>query len=150
MVEKACIQFMDAGTDSGEGTMFHVPFNPAQLNFEAGKGEIPGQEQDNRGMRIRLKMLLIFDKSLERKSVKEETEQFLEAARDPLKRRVIFQWDELCFDGLLEQMSAAYEMFTEDGKPVRARIEITIGSRSGSMAAEEWYRDYKELFSIKG
>ncbi len=150
MIEKACIQFMDMVTDSGGGTMFQVPFNPAQLCFEAGRERKDRREPGIRGRKVRLKMKLIFDKSLEQGSVQEETEQFMEAARDPLKRRVVFQWDKLCFDGLLEQMSAVYEMFAEDGKPVRARIDLAIGSRSGSMASEEWYRDYKELFSIKG
>lgn len=150
MIEKACIQFMDNVADSGDGTMFQVPFNPAQLYFEAGQGKEERREPGIRGMKVRLKMKLIFDKSLEMGSVQEETERFLEAARDPLKRRVVFQWDELCFDGLLEQMSAVYEMFAEDGKPVRARIDLAVGSRNKSMVSQEWYRDYRDLFSIKG
>lgn len=149
MVEKAWIEFKDIVTDSGDGTVFYVPFNPTELIFEAGSEKDEEKKTGARGMNVRLRMKLIFDKSLEMESVQEDTQRFLSAARDPLKRRVLFQWNKIFFDGLLERMSAVYEMFTEDGNPVRARVDLTIAGRSGSMAEEEWYKDYRELFFSK-
>lgn len=148
MLEKASIEFKDIVTDSGKGTLFEVPFNPVELTFEAGAGKSGEPEDEEQEISVCLSMSLVFDKSLEMESVQEETERFLDAASDPLKRRVIFQWNEISFDGLLKQLSAVYEMFSEDGRPVRARVDLTIDARSGSMVFGEWQKDYRKLFSL--
>ena len=64
MVEKAWIEFKDIVTDSGNGTVFYVPFNPTELNFEAGSEKDEEKKTGARGINVRLRMKLIFDKSL--------------------------------------------------------------------------------------
>lgn len=148
MLNKAYIEFKDIVTDDGRGTMFQVPFNPSELSFESTALK-PDRTDEKQEMTVRLNMKLVFDKSLYMESVQEETERFLAAARDPQKRRVLFHWNEMNFDGLLDRMTASYEMFSNEGKPVRAKIDIGISARGSSMAASEWYSDYKALFKIK-
>lgn len=143
MLVKARIEFKDK-------VMFEVPFNPARLTLEASALRREDGAMEGQAASVRLGMELVFDKSIEMESVYKETKQFLDAARDPLERRVIFHWNKFEFDGYLEEAGVDYEMFSENGNPIRARIRLMISSRNSSMISKDWYDDYQELFSIKG
>lgn len=142
MLVKARLEFKDK-------KMFEVPFNPARLTLDACAAKSKNGSLDRRGVVVRLRMELIFDKSIEMESVYKETRQFLDAAKDSMDRRAVFHWNKFDFDGYLEQASADYEMFSENGDPVRARIRLVISSRNSSMISKDWYDDYQALFSIK-
>lgn len=68
-------------------------------------------------------------------------------------RHVVFHWSNFTFAGELTGVTANYTMFNPDGRPVRAKVDLTIVENDeGCTAAGEAYWDdaFNRLFSKEG
>lgn len=102
-----------------------------------------------RSVQVTLAMDLIFDSSLNPEmGIRKEVEGFLSAARNPLKRKVVFVWNKIRFEGDLSEVSAEYTMFSREGKPLRAKISITINSNGKRGVPVRWTNSAKKIFHI--
>ncbi len=60
------------------------------------------------------------------KSVQSITEAFVGAIRNAKRRRICFEWNNLCYEGLLNSVRTKYTMFDLLGKPIRSEVAIMI------------------------
>lgn len=166
---KAYLEFAETGIQ-GKRRRFMVQFNPAKLTYSASGTEKGSQEEINAisdfqlkngkipaqtafykpvAAEIELSMELIFDQSLSpEKSVQKEMEGFLAAVRDPLKRKVVFCWNKIWFEGKLNVVSGEYHMFSREGKPQRAKLSVTICNAGKNSIPPRWTASTKEIFGI--
>lgn len=125
------------------GDLIPVQFNPAKLSFSSnqkGVGEkdkvsvnqgkdqrmehAPAQEKMDD---MRLKIPLVFDRSLSAvHSVIPVVEGFLTMIEDSYVRRIAFCWGTQYYEGVLESVSAEYELFDPLGTPMRAKVDLDI------------------------
>lgn len=63
-------------------------------------------------------------------TVRPFVEGFLAAMRDPDHRTVIFQWGRMRYVGVMNELSAKYTMFSPNGEPIRAEVEVSMLSES--------------------
>lgn len=122
--------------------MIEVQFNPTELSFSLGGGDsrkkkvsvnpgknhkmphAPAQEQTQFP---RMKIPLIFDSSLSvGESVRYVVEGFLTMIEDSSVRRIDFSWGSLFYGGILESVSAEYQLFDPLGNPLRAKVELDL------------------------
>lgn len=122
--------------------MIKVHFNPTELDFSMegsksreekvsvnpGKDDkmahAPAQEQIQQP---RLKIPLIFDNSLSAKrNVQNVVEGFLTMIEDFSVRRIDFSWGMLFYKGILESVSAEYQLFDALGNPLRAKVDLDL------------------------
>ncbi len=165
--EKARIEFTGPNAEkSGEITL---PFNPSKLTFDVSPARYDGEEGEERKIRdlqagkdgtprpiqadpmeemeVTMRAGLVFDTSLQKeKSVRQDVERFLAAAREPAGRDTVFCWNEIMFSGVLTEVTAKYRMFHEDGTPCRADVEFAIKSESSRDKSRLWNDQYKKLF----
>ena len=59
-------------------------------------------------------------------SVQRQVEGFIAAMKNNYTRRVTFGWGNMCYKGILNYMNAQYTMFSIEGTPVRAYVDIGI------------------------
>lgn len=66
------------------------------------------------------------------KDVSKETKKFTKLVRaagtEHEPPTVIFSWGSLNFRGVVQSIKTTYQMFTEDGKPIRAKMDLTLVS----------------------
>lgn len=166
---KAYLEFIETGKNQ-KSHLFTVQFNPTQLNysvsselkneeesysqiadFQMKNNNVPAQTAYERpqAVHVTLAMELVFDSSLNHeKGIQREVEGFLSAARDPLKRRVVFVWNKIRFEGELTEAAAEYTMFSREGKPLRAKISISINSNEKRGVPAQWMNSAKKIFHI--
>lgn len=168
---KACLEFVEIGKEKDEkSNLFTVQFNPAQLkysissaslnegefsrqiaDFQMKNGNVPAQTAHEipQAVHVTLSMDLIFDSSLKpAEGIQREVEVFLAASSNPLKRRVIFRWNRIRFEGDLTDTATEYTMFSDAGKPLRAKISISIDSNGTKGIPSEWLKSAKKIFHI--
>lgn len=83
-------------------------------------------------------------------SVRPQVEGFVGALRNNRTRKVTFLWGNMAYKGVLNEVSAAYTMFSIDGHPVRATVNIGIlcgdeTERDGNMG--QWQASYQRAFA---
>lgn len=166
---KACLEFIETGKNP-KSHLFTVQFNPTQLNysvsseseneedtfsqiadFQMKNNNVPAQAayKKPRSVQVTLAMDLIFDSSLNPEmGIRKEVEGFLSAARNPLKRKVVFVWNKIRFEGDLSEVAAEYTMFSREGKPLRAKISISINSNGKRGVPARWTNSAKKIFHI--
>lgn len=137
-MEKACIQFLtvEEGDREEVGTI-EVDFNPTELNISTVAEEVQKKQNFQTGKngpekntytyanyieKTTVSVRLVFDGD----EVEKKAEVFLAAARNPMKRILSFNWDEIFFEGILENVITEYTMFDTAGNPRRANVDITI------------------------
>lgn len=84
-----------------------------------------------------------------RNSVQAQVEGFIAALRNSYTRRVEFNWGTLSYKGVLNYMNSEYTMFSIQGRPVRANVDI------GMLCSEpddrsQWENKYAAAFSSSG
>jgi hypothetical protein len=136
------------------GTEFEVQFNPSEYNISEGASyadkTIPGLDgpltQYIAGTAPTLNMTLIFDTYKPPQMVGTTADFFLEGGTDVSKEtkkvielvalkgdlhrppKVTFSWGSLSFEGVITDVRQSYTMFLSDGKPVRAKLDVTFKS----------------------
>ncbi len=135
-----------AGSKSrpSETKIIPVQFRPSSLRFQSSSGEKESSRGDiskPEGTRKRkpenaapaapermtMSMSLIFDRTACQDSdVMPQVEGFLAAVRNPFTRQVSFNWGALYYKGRVTEIQVDYEMFGQDGSPVRARMDLTM------------------------
>ena len=80
---------------------------------------------------------------------------------DAATQYVIFAWGQIVFYGVLEEVNAEYIMFDVDGKPIRAKVSMSM-RQSGTLGKDEqnnavysksnkyWDEVYKKFFGDDG
>jgi hypothetical protein len=79
-------------------------------------------------------------------TVQPQVEGFIAALRNPYTRTVLFSWNEFSFEGILNQISAEYTMFSVEGRPVRAKVRVKLINDMTLKAKKEWKEYFKEAF----
>ncbi len=141
-----------------ETKIIPVQFQPSSLRFqsssrtkEGSRGDISKPEDTRRRKpenaepaapeRLTMSLSLIFDHTLhEEGNVMTRVEGLLAAVRSPFTRQVSFNWGELYYKGRVTEIEAEYEMFGQDGSPVRARVDLTIAMSDTSVRPESGLR----------
>lgn len=166
---KAFLEFTGTGGAKCPGGLFPVQFNPVQLEYCVSSGQMEDERQEKimnfqsgkqkevwqaayekpQMIEAELRFTLIFDKSLEpEQGVAGEVEGFAAAVLDPFKRNVVFRWGSLRFEGSLRLISGEYTMFSSQGKPLRARISVSICSRGRDSIPKSWTDAAGKIFGV--
>ncbi len=137
-----------AGQISMEGTVYTVQLNPSSINITDGvhydKKSTVFKELEGRRAPLsqytthnarELSVQLLFDtytselSETEKKDVKKEyIDEFLKliANKEGKPPLVFFSWGSIQFKGVVTKMNYTYTMFTREGKPVRASMNLTL------------------------
>lgn len=92
-------------------------------------------------------------------TVKNEVEGLVGMMCNPVTRRVLFSWGDMAYQGEVTNIEAQYTMFSPDGHPIMATVDMTIqqiADTNDSMKVDEQYWDaafdrlFKESPSIDG
>ena len=59
-------------------------------------------------------------------SVRPQVEGFIGALINPFTRKISFYWGKMKYQGVLNSVNAEYTMFSTDGNPIRANVNIGI------------------------
>lgn len=59
-------------------------------------------------------------------SVQTEVEGFIGALRNPMTRIMTFNWGKICYSGVLRSVGVNYTMFSPNGNPVRANVDLSM------------------------
>ena len=156
--------------DKVQKKKFSVPFNPQELSLSGTVGAQVARKNvvkngfdrhiySKNNVQIVLKVRLIFDSEvpqdsfmgnkLSTYSVQKEVEAFTAAVRSPCTRQITFNWGNMSYSGVLNQVSAQYTMFNVIGAPVRAIVDLSLmcadtfakGSDVGA-----WDQAYSDVF----
>ena len=126
---------------STNGKIYEVNFNPSSLRFSAGtadvKEKISKAKKDdgtadkcsttNKYNPLSLSVKLIFDGTIDEKpQVQTEVEGFLAVVKNPYIRQASFHWGKQYYYGKITDVRAEYSMFTVDGVPLRAFVDIKM------------------------
>jgi hypothetical protein len=79
-------------------------------------------------------------------SVQPVVEAFIGALRNPYTRRITFSWGEFSFTGSLDGLSANYTMFSAEGKPVRATVDVALKD-TGRKMVSQLKADFEKAFN---
>ncbi len=82
-------------------------------------------------------------------SVRPQVEGFVGALRNTHTRKLTFYWGNMCYKGVLNELSATYTMFSIEGRPVRAVVNIGFicsdeNEADGNMG--QWTASYRKAF----
>ncbi len=81
--------------------------------------------------------------------VQAAVEAFIAAVRNPGIRMVCFEWGDLLYKGELKSVNATYTMFDSVGRPVRAKVVMSIYLEDESVTEKDlgvWEAAYNEVF----
>lgn len=85
-----------------------------------------------------------------RNSVQGQVEGFIAALRNPYTRNVTFRWGKLEYSGVLNYLNTEYTMFSTQGRPVRAVVDIGIKcidrNIDKNQSLKDWSKRYEEAF----
>ncbi|MBQ3105170.1 MAG: hypothetical protein IJC59_04820 [Lachnospiraceae bacterium] len=84
-----------------------------------------------------------------RYSVQQEIEGFIAALRSPYTRRISFCWGDMCYSGILHQVSSAYTMFNVQGHPIRGEVHLSITCADEGISEKsmgKWRFQYERAF----
>lgn len=139
------------------GRALEVQYNPAALSLTASgrtiaydntqtseKSDDIAQSADNGS--ITLSMELVVD-SGGAYPVSTMVEGFLGLLAKESTKVLTFVWGEMSFCGILQSLSASYEMFAPDGTPLRGRLQLTLKQAGADVkAVQYWNRSYEKMF----
>lgn len=127
---------------SQQSSIMKVQFNPDSLNFHVGApveekkrfninrnedGIVEEADVEKCQNAVTVSMKLIFDRSIyEDNSVQHEVEGFFAMVQNPYVRKVAFHWGKQYYMGKIKEMKAEYQLFDENGTPMRATVEFSI------------------------
>lgn len=77
-------------------------------------------------------------------TVKNEVEGLIGMMCNPVTRRVLFSWGDMAYQGEVTNIEAQYTMFSPDGHPIMATVDMTIqqiADTNDSMKTDEQYWD---------
>lgn len=85
-------------------------------------------------------------------TVQYQVEALMEALRNPYLRRVCFYWGKLNYMGILNKVDATYTMFSTEGRPIRASVDIGIlcDEKDYQDGKGPWAQRYKKAFENDG
>lgn len=83
-------------------------------------------------------------------SVRPQVEGLIGALRNTHTRKITFYWGNMCYKGILNELSAQYTMFSIEGRPVRAVVHIGFvcsdeTEADGNMG--QWSASYQKAFA---
>lgn len=84
-------------------------------------------------------------------SVQQLVEGFIAAMRNNYTRRVTFGWGNMAYKGILKSMDAQYCMFSIEGIPVRAYVDITILCMDEKISKRDngqWGHSFEKAFNV--
>ena len=82
-------------------------------------------------------------------SVRPQVEGFMGALRNSYTRKVNFYWGKMMYSGELTDISAEYTMFSTDGNPIRANVNVGIllvDSELSYQSMGQWQISYQKVF----
>lgn len=88
-------------------------------------------------------------KSKKTYSVRTQVEGFIAAMRDNYTRKITFNWGKMSYTGILLNVSAQYTMFSMDGNPIRANVNLGILCADSSIEDNDmgaWQNSFKKVF----
>ena len=83
-------------------------------------------------------------------SVQNQVEGFIAALRSPYTRRITFIWGKMSYKGVLNSVNAEYTMFSIQGRPVRAVVDLDIACLDEDISESnmgQWEDSFKKAFS---
>ena len=91
-------------------------------------------------------------------SVQPQVEGFIGALRNDCTRKVTFYWGSMKYQGVLNHVGAEYTMFSTDGSPIRANVNIGILLTDDSITDDattndymgQWQNSYQQVFEKDG
>ena len=86
-------------------------------------------------------------------SVQPQVEGFIGALRNDCTRKVTFCWGSMSYRGVLNHVGAEYTMFSTDGSPIRANVNIGILLTDDSITDAhmgQWQNSYQAVFEKDG
>ncbi len=89
-------------------------------------------------------------KKAEGYTVQPEVEGLIAALRDERTRLVTFHWGDFYCTGVLRNVNAVYTMFSINGRPIRATVDLTITCADSDVFARNilgWNEMYKKSFN---
>lgn len=131
-LEKATLLNLDKSEN------YEVLFNPREYTVRKSTQwephKSPGLDSPEieftSGNSMTLSMELFFDTYEKRKDVREHTDKVLALAQVDVDLhrppRVLFTWGGFKFEGILEEVTQRFTMFTNSGMPVRATLNVTF------------------------
>jgi nucleoid-associated protein YgaU len=131
-LEKATLLNLDKSAN------YEVLFNPREYTVRKSTQwephKSPGLDSPEieftSGNSMTLSMELFFDTYEKRKDVREHTDKVLALAQVDVDLhrppRVLFTWGGFKFEGILEEVTQRFTMFTNSGMPVRATLNVTF------------------------
>lgn len=80
-------------------------------------------------------------------TVRPQVEGFLAAIRNEAYRMVIFQWGNMRYTGMINNINAQYKMFNAVGNPIRAEVymNILVTNTTTVEHVNYWKNRYKEI-----
>lgn len=82
-------------------------------------------------------------------SVRPQVEGFIAALRNNYTRKIVFTWGNMSYKGVLTNVNAEYTMFSTDGNPIRANVDLGILCTDSTMSdgyMGMWQTSYKKMF----
>lgn len=82
-------------------------------------------------------------------SVRPQVEGFMGALRNSYTRKVNFYWGNMKYSGEMTYIGAEYTMFSTDGNPIRANVNMGILLADETLSYHhmgQWQDSYKEVF----
>jgi len=82
-------------------------------------------------------------------SVRPQVEGFIGALRNDYTRKITFYWGNMSYSGVLTSVSAEYTMFSTDGNPIRAHVNLGILCTDESISDNymgQWQESFKKVF----
>ncbi len=82
-------------------------------------------------------------------TVQAAVEGFIAAMRNAYTRQVCFEWGDLYYEGELKSVNATYTMFDSVGRPVRAKVNMSIYLQDESVSNSDlgyWETAYDTVF----
>lgn len=93
---------------------------------------------------------MVFDKKL---TVQTQVEGLIAVLRSDYTREIMFSWADMSYHGLINGVNAQYTMFSPNGEPLRATVNLTILCSDPEIVKGcmgQWEDRYKAAFAQKG
>lgn len=137
----------------GQFRLLQVQYNPATLRLSVGgqdtkmeNAQAPGSTEVIHQKTQPADATLSMDLMITGETAEIQVNGLLGMLGDELTRRVIFCWGNMAFPGEVTAISASYTMFSPEGKPIMAKVSITINQESQAESTY-WTKAFDKLFS---
>lgn len=82
-------------------------------------------------------------------SVRPQVEGFIGALRNNFTRKILFCWGNMVYTGVLTHVGAEYTMFSTDGNPIRANVNLGMLCTDETLSEGymgQWQESYQTVF----